>query len=346
MKNTLLSALSSAVLAGIMLLAAGPAAQAKIWRVDNNGGSPGDFTTVAGAIADSRVVDNDTLYFNGSGTSYGDATISKRVFMFGPGYFLAQNTETQASPTAATVGTLTFSSGASGSLITGMSFARFDINADNILVKRNYGTNGSGTEVVLVRTGRSNVLIVQNYLYQSYYGRCVWVQGGCSNVLVSNNFLGTFYNSNDPSYAALYSQSSLTVTQNMVYRAWVITDNSSITNNIIREGGIQLNSNGVFNNIGSDGNTPAPAGNNNQQNVTMSNVFVLTGSDDAVWKLKAGSPALAAGQNGEDVGMYGGTDPYVLSGLPAIPAIWFFAAPSSGSGASGLQVRIKAKSHN
>ena len=344
MKKPLLTTCLAALLTGIMLFAAIPAAQAKIWRVDNNGGSPGDFVTVAAALADSRVVNNDTLYFNGSGTSYGDATINKRVYIFGPGYFLAQNPQTQAQPTAATVGTLTYTSGATGALITGMSFARLDINADNVLVKRNYGTNGSQVAVITVRAGRSNVLLVQNYIYNAYYERGVYVESGCSNVLVSNNFIGTNANNNSTSYAAVHSLSSLTVTQNVIYRSWIQADNSTITNNIIREGGISGAGSGILNNVGNDTNTPA--GNGNQQNVTMSNVFTLTGSDDAVWTLKAGSPALAAGANGEDCGMFGGTDPYVLSGMPAIPAIWFFAAPSSGSGASGLNVHIKAKSHN
>ena len=342
MKKLFPSIFFSSLLAVVLAVLAPSAARAKIWRVDNNGGSPGDFATVAAALADSRIVNNDTLYFNGSGTSYGDATISKRVYIFGPGYFLAQNPQTQAQPTAATVGTLTYTSGASGALITGMSFARLDINADNVLVKRNYGTNGSGVPVITVRAGRSNVLLVQNYIYNANYERGVYVESGCSNVLVSNNFIGTNYN--NTSYAAVHSLSSLTVTQNVIYRSWILADNSTITNNIIREGGIVGAGSGILNNVGNDTNTPA--GNGNQQSVTMTNVFTLTGSDDAVWTLKAGSPALAAGVNGEDCGMFGASDPYVLSGMPAIPAIWFFAAPSSGSGASGLNVRIKAKSHN
>jgi hypothetical protein len=73
---------------------------------------------------------------------------------------------------------------------------------------------------------------------------------------------------------------------------------------------------------------------------------VNTGSNDGIFQLKAGSPAIGAGVGGVDMGLFGGSDPYVLSGLPAIPAIWFISAPSSGSGASGLQVQIKAKSHN
>ena len=343
MKNLLLS-FALPICASVLTALTPTAIQAKIWRIDNNGGSPGNFTTLQAAFnAGSGVANNDTLYVNGSGTSYGSATVDKRVYIFGPGYFLAQNPETQASPTSATADVITFTATASGSLLTGMSFGHLEINADNILIKRNYGSYGNGATIT-VQAARSNVLLVQNYLYNSYYDRCVLVQGGCSNVLIANNWMGSNYVSSGPSYASVYSNSSVTITQNVFYGNDVYTDNSTITNNIFRQGGISGSGNGILNNL--TNGTGIPAGNGNQQNVTMTDVFVLSGSDDGYWKLKTGSPALAAGANGEDCGMYGGTDPYVLSGMPAIPAIWFFAAPTSGSGASGLQVHLKAKSHN
>ena len=53
----------------------------------------------------------------------------------------------------------------------------------------------------------------------------------------------------------------------------------------------------------------------------MATVFVdysgtLGKSDDAKWKLKAGSPAIGAGVSGVDCGVFGGVTPYVLSGVP------------------------------
>ena len=342
MKNLLLSL---ALLVGASALAP-VTAQAKIWRIDNNGGSPGNFTTLQAAFnAGSGVANNDTLYVNGSGTSYGSATVDKRVYIFGPGYFLAQNPETQASPTSAMVDQLTFTSASSGSLITGMRFNYLEINADNILVKRNYAELSRGGPLVYVGASRSNVLLVQNYLNNISSERGIEVSTGCSNVLIANNFVGVGNNSGAYYYyCAIYSQSSITVTQNVIYRSWVSTSNSTVTNNIFREGGLTGSGNGVISNLCYSADIPA--GNNNQQNVNMTTVFTLAGSDDAYWQLKPGSPALAAGANGEDCGMFGGADPYVLSGMPAIPAIWFFAAPTSGSGASGLQVHLKAKSHN
>jgi len=68
------------------------------------------------------------------------------------------------------------------------------------------------------------------------------------------------------------------------------------------------------------------------------------------FKLKAGSPALGAGygstaQNPVDAGMYGGSTPYVLSGIPAIPSIYFFANQPVGSNSDPIDVQIKVRSN-
>ncbi|HRZ78222.1 MAG TPA: hypothetical protein P5248_12680, partial [Bacteroidales bacterium] len=86
--------------------------------------------------------------------------------------------------------------------------------------------------------------------------------------------------------------------------------------------------------------------NGNQSNVSMANVFEgTTGtSTDGQWKLRTGSPAIGAGENGVDCGMYGGPFPYILSGMPNIPSVYYFLAPAIPS--NTLDVAIKAKSHN
>ena len=100
----------------------------------------------------------------------------------------------------------------------------------------------------------------------------------------------------------------------------------------------------IRNNISSG--TVFGTSNGNQSNVDMSTVFVGPegNSTDGQWQLKPGSPAIGAGTDGNDIGMFGGPSPYVLSGIPGIPHIYFFSSPANGSGSSGLQVHIKAKS--
>ena len=87
---------------------------------------------------------------------------------------------------------------------------------------------------------------------------------------------------------------------------------------------------------------------NNQQNIAMNTVFVnSTKYIDNGYFLKEGSPAIGAGIYGGDCGVFsddGGATPYVLSGIPAIPAIFDVAVKPMG--VSTIPVSIKAKSNN
>ena len=83
----------------------------------------------------------------------------------------------------------------------------------------------------------------------------------------------------------------------------------------------------------------------------MSEVFVdFAGnqgySTDERWQLKSGGLASGAGENGIDCGMFGGSAPYILSGLPPVPRIYEAIISTSGSSVSGLPVIIKVKSQN
>lgn len=346
MKKNLLSALFSLMLTGLLVAGSSFTAQAKIWRVDNNGGSPGDFTSAQAAHNSASVAVNDTLYFNGSGTSYGALTMTKRLYVFGPGFFLTQNPQTQAAPDGAYLDQLRVDPSAAGSIITGMTMYRVFLFASNTLFKRNYVASSTHA-VVIGDAGNfvgsftpSNVLCVQNYVSTSGGNRALWVFGGCSNIIVTNNLL---YSGN-VGWPAVVASSSMIFSNNILYGD-VTTTSTDVTNCYMYGGnGVGGGSNSYHNNICNG--TQFPAGNGNIQNQPISDVCVNSGSPDATFMLKTGSPAIGAGVGGVDIGMFGGSDPYVLSGMPAIPAIWSITAPSSGSGASGLNVNIKAKSHN
>jgi hypothetical protein len=105
----------------------------------------------------------------------------------------------------------------------------------------------------------------------------------------------------------------------------------------------------MMHNIGSSTQYPIdPPDLNNQQNVIMDSVFVdYDLYIDKGYLLKPNSPAIGAGVNGGDCGVFGyqsGGVPYVLSGLPAIPAIYETEVESIGP--NSVSVTIKAKSHN
>ncbi|MEL6943561.1 MAG: hypothetical protein AAFO82_12900, partial [Bacteroidota bacterium] len=64
------------------------------------------------------------------------------------------------------------------------------------------------------------------------------------------------------------------------------------------------------------------------------------------WQLKPNSLAVNRAHDGTDIGPYGGTIPYVLSGQGSNPAIIFFEVEPVGTASNRLKVRIRAKSSN
>jgi hypothetical protein len=334
MKKHLLPTLYSLSLLALLALSAA-SAQAKVWRIDNNSGAQADFTQATTAIADSRVVNGDTLYINGSPTTYTSFDVTKRLVIFGVGYFIDQNPNTQVANNTSTVGSINFRAASAGSEVQGMSGVTMNLYTSNISVRRNncavyiWGAGYGGTATI------SGIFVTQNWLSYFY----AYESGSAvSNVFITNNYI---YSSGIGS-----SPSGTTVAQNVV-NASISTTNGYVYNNIMLGGSISGTGNSYNNNLCNG--TQFPAGNGNQQNVNMTNVFLstTTGSTDGRYVLKAGSPALApAGINGEDCGMFGGSDPYVLSGMPPIPSIWFFSQPSVVPASGALQVRLKASSHN
>lgn len=318
---------------------------ATIWRVDSNPGNTGaDFTTLQSAH--NGAVAGDTLYVVGSSIGYGALNLTKRLVVIGPGYFLAQNPQTQANTASAKISsTLTFSSGSQGSFLSGFDIdGQCFVNASNITLKRNSFDNNFGNNyLILTDTGVSNLILTQSYLRNvGGGGDCLTVGASNTNIIVTNCWMQAVDLANHTISSPASSDMQVI---NNVLRGTVTIDESVFDNNIIREASFISASNSTVRNNMCNA-TQLPAGNGNQLNVLMTDVFELTGSADGQWQLKVGSPAIGAGVGGEDLGMFGGPDPYVLSGVPSIPAIYFFTAPNSGSSGAGLPVHVKIKSNN
>lgn len=303
--------------------------QAKIWRVNNNAAINANFTSFVAAQA--TVSANDTLYFEGSTVSYGNIVLTKPLVIIGPGYFLEENPQTQSNPITAKFGTIGFNSGSSGSIITGALIQnQITINVSNVSIIRCYtadiGLNSSLTSI-------GNIILLGNYVNGEIYN----VNNNTNpiiNVIVSNNFCYVYFH-----------EIVSGVMNNNIFNSSSTMSNFVVSNNILKAGSFSLNNNTFYNNISYG--TQFPIGNGNQQNKIMTDVFVGTtgNSTDGQWKLKEYSPALGAGNDGTDCGMFGGSSPYVLSGLPSIPAIYEITMPTTGDNINGIDVTIKAKTH-
>jgi hypothetical protein len=329
------------------------AAFAKIWRVNNNPGVNANFTTLQ--AAHDGAASGDTVYVESSATGYGGLSCTKKIIIIGTGYFLDQNQGLQAFALPSTVGQIVFSTGSAGSTLQGLTFngSNVYIDVNDIVVQRNFFgvINGNNPDYytpgsVIIRSNASNILVSQNFALN------LTVQGSSIGLLISNNYFTIAYPYGDATTqnSVNLSSAAIAIIKNNVFRrGQVIAYNSNISNNIMYAGFLAGSGNLISNNIGNG--TQFGTADGNKANVDMTTVFELIGSFDAAWKLKVGSPAIGAGygstiQNPVDCGFYGGSTAYVVSGIPAIPSIYFFANQPVGSNSDPIKVQIKVKSNN
>jgi hypothetical protein len=329
---------------------------AKIWIVDSNTGSTAkDFTDLQAAHDGATA--GDTLYLIGSPVNYisGELLVAKRLVIIGPGYFLNQNANLQANLNTALINNtganaITFNAGSEGAVLMGVTLiGTLTINANNILIKRNYISQSGTFDNVLINA--SNIIVSQNYIY-SYIATnstVIKISSGLSGILIANNYL--HHNcSNGCGGGTLLallsaSTSSLEVSNNIFF-GYVTVANSLVQNNIALNTIFTSTASLVRNNSGTAGNY-FPNGNGNNSNASdFTNAFVPTGTSDGKWQLGASSLFIGTGYNGTDRGIFGGAEPYVLSGIPPIPTIYFLTAPTIGEKNTGLPVQIKVKSNN
>jgi hypothetical protein len=270
--------------------------------------------------------------------NYGDVTVSKRVALVGSGYF--QNTS------GAIIANLTFNTGAENSIVTGLAITQhLYIGASNITIQRNLintidiGFNAS------ISISVSGVLIKQNFV-QSY----IQFYDSNSNAYIGNNIIISYIAIN---YAGVTGQIvNNTIIDENGSQSYVSTFQISFINNIVvtnSAGGSSTNA--LFtNNIITDGHfTTSDA--SNKKITDWSTVFVGYPSNngftqDGRYALLGTSPAKGAGSGGIDCGAFGGSEPYVLQGIPIGPIIYQLIAPSGAAAGQTFQVQIKAKVQN
>lgn len=321
---------------------------ASVWRISNVTGAGAHFTQINTANASSMVIAGDTLYIEPSPVIYSAATITKRLTVIGSGYFLSENPQTQANPVMTNINGFTFSTGSSGSVLMGCQFNAgivISSSLSSIVIKRNYiSISSSGTTYgIIVNPSDTDIVVAQNYITstsnQNYSS--LYVHSDAHNVLVSGNFIENV-NATYPQAIVVQSTASA-IFENNVFKGNLYLFNSQFNNNIWRSGTLSTMQNTTcYNNICSDNQLGTTNGN---QTANMTNVFLNTGSTDGKWRLAAGSPAIGAGTGGIDCGMFAGLHPYVLSGIPSIPAIYEYFQTQNPT-TQELQIDFSVKSNN
>lgn len=335
---------------------------ATVWRVNNRADADADFTTIQAAHDGATA--GDILYIEGSPTSYGALTCTKQLHIIGAGDFLNDNSETQAYKGVSNVSTITFNAGSENSIIEGVRIVNtyILINTSDITVRRNrfhtYTPITATFYGIRIAANSSNVLIENNWMY--IVGYYTWTTNyaihstgaNLLNLTIRNNYIYS-HKTNGAAYTIYLSATVLA--DNVAIYQNVINSNSGITifsaqqtqfyNNIMMAGAFTPDGSYYNNNIGNS--TQFGSTNGNQENVATATIFIDPASGiDSDLQLLGGSPALAAGIAGEDCGIYGGSYPYHISLLPAIPAIWEVTLNNYGSDVVPINVNIKAKAHN
>jgi len=300
-------------------------------RVNNNGYDP-DYTTLAAAVAAATA--GDTIYVEGSVIEYAGGNIAKKITVIGPGYFLSENPSTQATKIDAKFSSdISFITGSAGSTIMGCHLASVGVKASNISIRRNL-IDGN----ILIGAAVSNISILQNCGNSILAGD---YDKPMTNSVISNNFLYQI--------SAASSSGSMVITNNILLSN-ISVYNSNIQNNIVAYsyGGIaESTGNNISYNLMAIAGTNS---NHNQYSVDMTAVFVdfngVNHSYDGKWQLAEGSVAKGAGSGGVDCGLFGGSTPYVLSGIPDLPHIYEADIPATANTGSSFGISIKVKSGN
>lgn len=320
------------ILAGVCLILLAASANATIWRVNGNPGVDADFTSISVAVGNGSVLAGDTIIVEPmiSGSAYGGFNPSKRLNIYGSGYLLNQNDSTQALMISTVANSIQFLPGSQFSILSGFSNTSITISTDNITIEKCYFVT---QDISIGASGNSATI------RKCYFAGSGNIGINSSSALIYNNIFNRTSSSNDLST----NGAGNAIISNNVFNKGVSVNNSFLTSNIFKGTDAPTGTSNTFNNNVFAAN-PTVTGANNQFNVDMSTVFVGGSHPEEQFILKAGSPAIGAGTGGINCGAYGGTDPYMLSGMPPIPSIFFFSADSlPGIGSNAINVQIKAK---
>ncbi|MFM7858456.1 MAG: hypothetical protein ACKO96_42680, partial [Flammeovirgaceae bacterium] len=169
-----------------------------IRRVNNTGIPLGTNMYETLQAAHNAAAAGDIIYIDGSGANYAGATITKRLTIIGPGYFLGENYNQLADlrPADFDRADIIFAAGSSGSSIIGCTDVYVYVRVSNSTIERNRSIT-----VYFDNTAPINsVLIAKNYSVVPYRlgsnstfnvtitNNLVTYTSGLSNSNVSGNF--------------------------------------------------------------------------------------------------------------------------------------------------------------
>ncbi|MEM6517622.1 MAG: hypothetical protein AAF688_15680 [Bacteroidota bacterium] len=330
--------------------------------VDNNEGSGAEYTSAQAAV--DAALEGDIIYLQPSPNAYGDIVMSKRLNIFG----LAANPELN-NGLRANVNNLNFrNANSSGSKVSGLSIISVLLDGSSFINNDIILTNNS---IDIIRGNNStslanNVIISGNYIRNPNF-LSISVKNS-QNWIISNNLIEQPFTSS--SWLSFEEFNSTTVFNNNIILTRQIPDSNGsielfndctgtqINNNIFIFTAVDVANFNLGNNSGLNfqnnltfsfnSTLDALSGSNNidNQDPLFSTFFpnsnLNSTSNDVTFE--PGSPALNAGIDGNDLGVFNGGFPFNIRGYPTeLPYIRDFVIFNNIiSPGTNLEVNVKA----
>lgn len=342
-------------------------AQAKIWRLNNNGNLPNpaivaDFTGTLQSVHDNAsVATGDTIHVEQSPTTYGPCIFTKRLVVIGSGYFLNKNPFTQVNiDYGSTVGDLTFyNNNTAGTHVYGLTIVNVYLGVNNLLIARN---NITGI-MVIGNTNANDIdgmTVRQCYFNGSAPSNQAMIRSNTGTGLITNmaftNNLFKFVNYYNTALVLNAKVSGILKNNLIDGNLGMNIQNFYVLNNIGLSSSLSGN---TFTNCVIEYNTGVvaamfvtPAGTNNtiglgNQTKTVAQIALLGGtSTDNANSLAVASECIGAGKDGANCGAFGGDYPYKLSGIAPVPNIYAVTIAPISAGSSTISVTVSAKGNN
>lgn len=319
---------------------------AKIYRLNNSQKIPSDFKDITSAM--NAIKSGDTLYVEGSSESYGNLVVDKKIIFIGAGYNFIENDISNVHTKSAIFNNLIIEKNSDGSKLISLVFSSDSSSNQNVYVRSNNITIRNclfkRNLDILLDSNIFNFAFIQNYTNESIKSLST---AKLENILIANNIV--MHSIKFP------TKSSIIITNNIV-RKIITANNSTITNNIQLDSnstktftaGFSGSNNLYKSNVSNNIDKYAPNPETNLLGVKMESVFEYFDADyssirDNIWNIKDSSPAKHIGSDGTECGIFGGSTPYKLSGLPPIPIVKDIYIDNSASNKDIITIKVKVK---
>lgn len=331
--------------------------KADIITVDNRDTTTAMYHDLQTAIDNAQA--GDTLLIHRSTTNYGNATLGKRLVLIGEG--ILPSKEPLNSSSIITTLTLSYdlskSTEASKSSIVGLAITTLNLNSrdasnqfsvDSIsiayskinrinLTGRVYGLNITMSFINTVANGNLFNTTINNNFINSISSASVL---GENNVIINNYiFGGVSFNGGIVANNIFYNQNAINIgAKNCIFsnNLFFIQDAPFVPTPLVANGNMEINSL-----INIDPLFVLPTTFSVTSNYTHTTPATGPFAD---FHLQPGSPAIAAGTDGTDLGIYGGPNPW-RDGATGDSRYKYFPLPDAVPVITGVQVQNPVVNH-